>query len=1008
MTPPGRRPEASGPGSALAPHGSPGGRFPGATYRLQLGTRFTFRDARDLVPYLAELGVTDCYLSPILQTCAPEGHGYDVADHGQLNEALGGEVEYRALADACRRHDMGELVDVVPNHMGISRGRNAWWQDVLENGAASLYASFFDIDWDPPKPELRNRVLLPILEDHYGRVLETQELRLQYEDGAFVIRYRDSVLPISPCTYPQILTSRLPDLEATLGRDDPHLLELQHIVAAAARLPGRTETEPERQAERAQETASVKRRFEALTREAPAVKGFIEETLWLFNGTPGEPGSFDRLDALLSAQAYRVAYWGVAGDEVNYRRFFDVNDLAAIRMEEPAVFEAAHRLLLRLIREGCITGLRIDHPDGLYAPARYLDMLREGCARERGDGPAAQPFYVVVEKVLMPGEPLPDYWPVHGTTGYEFLNALNGLFVDPRGARAMERTYHRFTGMSARFADIVHEAKRLVTDTAMASELNVLGRRLARLAERRRESRDFTERTLTEALREIVACFPVYRTYVGDDGQAVTDRDRGHVEHAVAAAKRRSQTTSPSVFDFIEELLCRTGELDFVRRFQQLTGPVAAKGVEDTAFYRYHCLLSLNEVGGAPDRLGTPVAEFHRLNAERRARWPHSLLATSTHDTKRSEDVRARINVLSELATEWRAHLRAWHRLNRRHRTVLDGRPAPDPSEEYFLYQTLLGAWPVEPVEDAEYAAFIERIQRYMLKALREAKIHTSWVNPNPAYHAAIGRFIAAILDRSTPPRPAPGRLRRLLTAIVPERMGTGFLAGFRTFQERIAVAGIYNSLAQTLLKLVAPGVPDTYQGTEEWDLSLVDPDNRRPVDYARLRRDLGAIRRALAEPGVDLAGFARSLLATKEDGRIKLYLIHRILDFRRQHAQLFQEGAYVPLESQGLRREHAVAFGREHQGTIVIAVAPRFLARLRLTGPPVGASVWAGTGLPVPEAWAARSCRNVLTGEDVAVVARQGRFELPLEAVFASVPVALLEATEAEPAHAPPDVRQA
>ena len=973
-------------------------RVPAATYRLQLGANLTFRDVRDLVPYLAELGITDCYLSPILEPCVPDSHGYDVADHGRLSAGLGGEAGYLALSEALRERGMGQLVDVVPNHMGISRGRNAWWQDVLENGAASRFSSFFDIDWEPLKPELRNRVLLPILEDHYGRVLESQGLRLQYEDGAFLIRYRDAVLPVSPCSYPQILTCRLAELEGMLGRDDPRLRELRDIAAAAERLPARTETEPERQAARAREKEIVKRRLDTLTREAPAVKGFVEETLWLFNGVPGQPESFDRLDALLGAQAYRVAYWGVAGDEINYRRFFDVNDLVAIRMEDPAVFEAAHGLLLRLIHEGRITGLRIDHPDGLYAPARYLSALQERAGREPSDArdapPAPLPLYVVVEKVLLPGESLPDHWPVHGTTGYEFLNALNGLFVDPKGARALEQTYERFTGLTADFADVVHEAKRLVTDTTMGSELNVLGRRLGRLAEQRRESRDFTGRSLTEGLREVVACFPVYRTYVGDDGQEASDRDRAHVAAAVSAAKRRSPTTNPSVFDFIGDLLCRTGELDFVRRFQQLTGPVTAKGVEDTAFYRYHRLLSLNEVGGAPDRLGTSVAEFHRLNAERLARWPHSLSASSTHDTKRSEDVRARINVLSEIPLEWRAHVRTWHRLNRRHRSLVDGRPAPDPNEEYFLYQTLVGAWPMEPVSDAEHAAFTERIQQYMFKALREAKVHASWVNPNPAYDAAVKRFVAAILDRSEPPQPRPSRLRRLLGAIVADSGENPFLAAFRGFQQRIATAGIYGSLAQTLLKLVLPGVPDLYQGTEVWDLSLVDPDNRRPVDYARLRTDLAAIRQRLAAPDTDLGELARTLLDTRADGRIKLYVTHRVLDCRRQRPELFAEGAYVPLEARGQRREHVVGLGRERGLDSVIVVVPRFLARLHLTDPPVGPSLWSGTWLDLPEGWASRPYRNVLTGEHVAVASREGRAGLPLEAALAIFPVALLEAT--------------
>jgi (1->4)-alpha-D-glucan 1-alpha-D-glucosylmutase len=977
-----------------------GARIPGATYRLQLGPHFTFREARALVPYLRELGITDCYLSPILEPCAPDSPGYDVADHGQVSRALGGEPEYRALTDTLRAHGMGVLVDIVPNHMGISRGRNAWWQDVLESGSASPFAAFFDIEWEPPKPELKNRILLPILEDHYGRVLERQDLRLKYEDGAFRVRYGEAVLPIDPSTYPQILTCRLPDLEAALAPEDPHLLELRDLIAAATALPARTENEPARQAERARKHARLTRRLDALTREAPAMKGLVEEALGLFNGISGRPETFDRLDALLGAQVYRVAYWGVAGDEINYRRFFDVNDLVAIRMEDPAVFEVTHRLLLRLVREGRITGLRIDHPDGLYVPAGYLRTLGERCAGElaggREGGPPAVPaLYVVVEKVLAPGEELPEQWPVHGTTGYELLNALNGLFVDPAGARALEQVYQRFTGQTARFADVAHEAKRLVTDTTMASELTMLGRRLGRLAERRRASRDFTERTLTEALREIVACFPVYRTYVGDDGQAAGAHDCRHVEEAVAAALRRSPTLSPSVFEFIADLLCRTGELDFVRRFQQLTGPVTAKGVEDTAFYRWSRLLSLNEVGGAPDRFGTSAAEFHQLNAGRLARWPHALSATSTHDTKRSEDVRARINVLSELPHEWRTRVRAWHRLNRRHRTTVDGQPVPGPEEEYVLYQTLLGAWPVEPVDDAEHAAFVERIQAYMFKALREAKVHVSWVHPNPAYDAAVRRFVAAILDRSAPARPTPGRLRRLIGAMVAEPGENPFLADFRPFQRRVADAGAYNALSQTLLKLAAPGVPDTYQGTEEWSLSLVDPDNRRPVEYARLREDLRGIREALATAAGGVADFARSLVDAKEDGRVKLYLTHRALDCRRRRASLFRAGAYVPIEPQGARREHVVAFARRLDTEAVIAVAPRFLARLRLPGPPLGASAWAGTWLALPETWAPRRYRNALTDEIVEVEMREGRPALALEALLRSFPTALLETVE-------------
>jgi (1->4)-alpha-D-glucan 1-alpha-D-glucosylmutase len=973
-------------------------RAPTSTYRLQLGASLTFADVRELVPYLDDLGVGDCYLSPILQTCVPDSHGYDVADHGVVSETLGGRAGYEALADTLRARGMGLLIDIVPNHMGIVGPRNAWWQDVLEHGPASRFAPFFDIDWQPLQPELRNRVLLPIFGDHYGRVLENGELKLQYEDGRFLVRYHQAVLPIDPGTYPRILVAGLSELEDRLGRSDAHVLELLSIVAAAAQLPDRADTEEDRPAARALGAAEVRRRLDTLVREAPAVKAYVDDVVWRMNGTPGDPASFDRLDDLLLAQAYRVAYWGVAGDEINYRRFFDINDLAAIRMEEPAVFTAAHALLLELIAVGRITGLRIDHPDGLYAPAAYLEALRAACgeavARGQSAPAPAAPFYVVVEKVLMPGEALPDHWPVHGTTGYEFLNALNGLFVDPKGARAIEQTYQRFTGLSAPWADVVHQAKRLITDTTMASELNVLGRRLARLAARRRESRDFTERTLTEGLRELVACFPVYRSYIGDQGGTASEQDRRHVAEAVAEAQRRSPLTDPSVFAFIGDVLCRTGELDFVRRFQQMTGPITAKGVEDTAFYRYVPLLSLNEVGGAPGHAGTPLEAFHRLNAERLDRWPHSLLATSTHDTKRSEDVRARINVLSELPGEWRARLRAWRRLNRRHRTPVDGLLVPDANEECYLYQTLLGAWPAPPMSDADHAAFTERITQHMLKAIKEAKVHASWIHPNPEYDAAIARFVGAILDRAEPPPRAPGRLRRLIGAIVPEGPANPFLPDFGPFQQRIAAAGIYNSLAQTLLKLVAPGVPDIYQGTEEWAFSLVDPDNRRPVDYPRLGRRLGEIRAALADPATNRADFARTLLGIKEDGRVKLYVIHQALAYRRQHSGLFAEGAYVPLAAAGPRSEHVVAFARALGKARVIAAAPRLVARLQPSDPPVGAP-WAATWLELPETLGAVAYRNLLTGETLAVGAREGRPGLPMEAVFALFPVALLEATD-------------
>jgi (1->4)-alpha-D-glucan 1-alpha-D-glucosylmutase len=1010
---------------------------PVSTYRIQLGADFTFQDAKNLLPYLVELGITDCYLSPFLQPCGEASHGYDVADHGRINESLGGEAAYQAFCEAARAHGLGQVLDVVPNHMGITGGRNQWWLDVLENGPASPYAPFFDIDWDPPKPELKHRVLLPILGDQYGRVLERQELRLEFQDGGFLVRYYDAVLPIGPRTYSQILRLRLDQLEAELGKDHPHLQELQSIITATSHLPGRTDVQPEQRVERTRETAIIKRRLDALTRDSPTVKAFIDENVRLFNGTAGEPESFDRLDALLAEQPYRVAYWGVATDEINYRRFFDINGLAAIRMEVPEVFEAAHRLIFRLIGQGCVSGLRIDHPDGLYTPARYLRALQqhavlETARRLRGtaeppdpgaagweaallaqvdhrlrEDPASdwsRPFFLVVEKILMSGESLPEAWPVHGTTGYDFLNVLNGLFVDPKGARAFDQIYQRLLGIRQPFDDVVYESKKLITQATMSGEVTVLGHRLARLSERHRESRDFTDRSLTDALREIIASFPVYRTYVGDDGATVTERDRRYIGQAIAAAKRRNPTMSPSIFDFIGDILCgssarrsetdRLEEAALAMAFQQVTGPITAKGVEDTAFYRYVRLVSLNEVGGEPSQFGVTLETFHRLNAARLARWPGTLSSTSTHDTKRSEDVRARLNVLSEIPEEWRARVRTWFRLNQAHRSVLDGVTVPSPNEEYLLYQTLLGAWPMGPVSDAEHEEFIERIQQYMRKALREAKVHMSWVNPNPAYDEGVRRFIAAILNRSSEPvaERQPGRIRRILSTLVPGASGNVFLHDFLPFQQKVALYGMFNSLSQTLLKLAGPGVADTYRGAELWDLSLVDPDNRRPVDFARRRALLDELLRTVVTAGAELAPLARGLVDSMHDGRAKLYLTIQGLRYRRQHPALFLAGEYRPLEATGLRTDHMVAFARRRESQVAVAVAPRFLAQLSLSGPPLGKDVWPRTWLFLPADCPGHRFRNVLTGEVVVASTHEGRLALTADAVLASFPVALLE----------------
>lgn len=994
-----------------APQGAahaPTVRIPLATYRLQFNRTFTFADAARLVPYLHALGVSDCYTSPYFKACPGSPHGYDVIDHSVLNPEVGSEEDYAAFTQELQQRDMGQLVDVVPNHMGIARSLNPWWVDVLENGPSSLYASCFDIDWAPVKANLANKVLLPILGDQYGRVLENQELILSYEDGAFALYYYDHRLPIAPRPSIAILAHRLGDLQRALGVEHPDVLEFQSIITALTHLPLRTETDRGKVLERSREKEIIKRRLASLTASSAVIRAFIEENVRFFNGVKGDRRSFDPLDSLLADQAYRLAYWRVAAEEINYRRFFDVNELAAIRTEDPTVFAATHQLVLRLLAAGIVTGLRIDHVDGLYDPAGYLRRLQQAAAIAFQEGVPPEPpsplsrvdqlvarlqlesaslpselsCYTVVEKILETHEPLPEHWLVHGTTGYDFLRVLNGIFVDQENERRLTDIYARFTGRREAFADLVYQSKKLIMQVALSSEINVLAHQLDRLSETDRHSRDFTLNSLTHALREIIACFPVYRTYV--DATGVTERDRGIIETAVARAKRRNPATDASVFNFVRDILLlrspddasvevRNAQRAFVMKFQQYTSPVMAKGMEDTAFYIYNRLVSLNEVGGAPEHFGSSLAAFHAHNQERLRRWPHTLLATSTHDTKRSEDVRARINVLSEIPDEWRAALRRWSKQNKKKKPIVDGQPVPDRNEEYLFYQTLLGVWPLTPMNADEHGVFTRRIQEYMRKATKEAKVNTSWINPNQAYDEALWSFVHAVLaDRV-------------------------FLEEFRELSGKVAQCGMYNSLAQTLLKLTAPGVPDLYQGTELWDFSLVDPDNRRPVDYDQRRRLLDALQERLREGEQALLALARELLASRADGRIKLYVTHQALMCRRAHPHLFRAGDYQPLTVSGPKHRHVCAFARRLGQEELLIVVPRFFTQLlpELLAPPPGPTIWSETWLILPSSAAGGRYYNLFTGESVAVVPREKGVALALGQVFANFPVALLKRTE-------------
>lgn len=979
-------------------------QIPTATYRVQFNRYFTFEDARRLVPYWKALGISHMYASPYFRARPESMHGYDIVDHNTLNPSIGSREDYNNLVDELRHHQMGQIVDIVPNHMGIGEPGNQWWTDVLENGPSSPYAGWFDIDWHPLKTEMANQVLLPILGSQYGQVLENQELKLHYENGAFELRYWEHRLPVAPITYIPILEPALEQLQAGLAPDDPDLVELQSILTSLTYLPGRTESDPDRIAERQREKEVVKRRLNALSEANQQVEAAIQQAITSFNGTRGEPASFDRLDRLVRDQAYRLAYWKVAAEEINYRRFFDINELAAIRMERADVFEATHRLLLELISGGAVNGLRVDHPDGLWDPAGYFRSLQRSTVlalarrrleddqpweevrdelierydvawREEPHSLQARPLYIVVEKILGHGEPLPSGWTVDGTSGYEFLNLVNGLWVDGSNARVFEQLYSSFTKQRWKYNELVMAKKRQVLLVSLVSELNVLANQLDRISERNRYVRDFTLNSLTFALREVIACFPVYRTYIA--GDELPAGEAGYIEEAVRCAQRRTKVTDASVFDFIRDVLLlraphnadedyRRAQSDWVQRFQQLTGPVMAKGLEDTTFYLYNRLVSLNEVGGEPQRFGTGVREFHRANAERLRNWPHSMLASSTHDTKRSEDVRARIDVLSEMPREWRQALTRWSRINRRHLTRVEGRNAPDRNEEYLFYQAVLGTWPFEPMNGQEHQEYVERMRAYVLKAIKEAKENASWILPNEPWESAVTKFVTKALENR------PGNL---------------FVADLKPFAERIARLGALNSLSQTVLKLTAPGVPDIYQGNELWDFSLVDPDNRRTIDYDRRWDTL----RRLGEPRDNAASLVSEMLAQLGSGAIKMWVTTRTLQLRNRYPQLFAAGAYTPLEAEGERGEHVVAFARSDGENEIIVVVPRLVYRLAGdSGIPLG-ELWGDDVLQLPAKSSGACYTHCFSGVQLAASEQDGAARLRLADIFADAPVAVL-----------------
>jgi len=881
--------------------------IPRATYRLQFHKRFRFRDAAILAPYLARLGISHIYASPYLKARPGSAHGYDIVDHGRFNPELGDERAFREMVAVFRASGLGQVLDFVPNHMGVGGADNPWWLDVLEWGPASDYAGWFDIDWEPDRRYLYGKLLVPLLGDQYGAVLESGQLALRFEadSGQFAVwAYNTHKLPIHPLHYARVLGDEHPELER-LGDAFSSLSDWRPRIAQHAK--------------------DLQAELSALARERDDVRQAIDAAINRINGDPGRLETWRELDGLIQDQHWRAAHFRVAADDINYRRFFNINELAGLRMELPELFGHAHRLAFELLRDGVLDGLRIDHVDGLLDPKGYLLRLREQ---------APGPFYLVVEKILARHEALREDWPVEGTTGYEFANLVRGLLIDPAGEESVTRAYTTFTGEHRAFDEIVRDCKSRIMLNEMASELNVLARDASRIGRQNPRTADFTRNILQRALKEIVACFPVYRTYV-DGAAEPTEADRRDIDWAVAQARRSEPDLDPSVFDFLHRLLTtdlvaqprsgfsRQSVVRFAMRVQQYSGPVMAKGLEDTAFYRYNRFVALNEVGGHPDHFGVTLAAFHRANAQRTERWPHAMLGTSTHDTKRGEDARARLAVLSEMPEEWARQVQAWSRILRARRGDVEGTAPPDRNDEYLFYQLLLGSWPAQLTgignPDAEkLRAFCRRVEGAMVKSMREGKLRSTWDSPDAAYEEAMLGFVRDALDASRP---------------------NAFLGAFLPFQERVARLGVRNSLVQTALKLTVPGIPDIYQGAELWDLSLVDPDNRRPVDYRARTALLQDITEALERNRRAVL----DMLEAWRDGRVKLAVIAALLAYRRERPKLFAQGGYEPLIATGPRADQICAFVRRQEEDELVVTAARFPARCEED------CDWTGTEVPWP-----------------------------------------------------------
>lgn len=920
--------------------------IPTSAYRLQLNSDLSLEKATALIPYLKNLGIEAVYCSPFYE--AYSEHGYDVTNPNCINPIIGNEKGFESFLRQLKKHGIQIIVDVVPNHMGMKGGRNKWWQDVLENGPNSEYAHFFDIDWSSEKLELANKVLLPILGDSYGAVLEDQRIKLSFDDGAFILHYADYPLPVAPHTYAIILEEGSSELKKRLGENHADWKEYQELINLYSFFPDLS-------CDRDAKNKNGRKRLLALVKRSLKVRQFLKSRITLFNGKKKAANSFDYLDRLLENQFYRLSFWRVACHEINYRRFFNIHELVAIRIEDEDVLEAHHRWLFELIGSGKVQGLRIDHPDGLYDPVCYFATIRN-----------RYPLFTVVEKILDRKEHLPSTWQVEGTVGYEYLNLLNGLFIRQDKEKDFTEIYEDFIEASVDFEEVVYESKKLFAIYHMASEVEALGLRLDHLSENSRHYRDFTRHDLTKALQEVIACFPVYRTYIGPEG-GVSKRDARYINIAIQKAKSRARQLDVSIFDFLEKLLLLKlkikkeeleGYREFILRFQQLTGPIMAKGLEDTTFYIYNRFISLNEVGGDPQHFGYSTSDFHRFNLEKRTKWPYGFLSSSTHDTKRSEDVRMRLNVISEISEKWRLEVKKWAMVNSKHK--IDG--IPSANTEYFIYQTLVGIWQKSPFKKGELLTFTERIWQVILKSMREARGETSWISPDHHYEDMVKTFLYAILS--------PDKNNHFLNLFLP-------------FCKIIDRLGSWNSISATALKNGSCGVVDIYQGNEMLNYRLVDPDNRTPVDFDIRKKGLSSLKNSKPQ----------KLFCASDLGKMKLFIHAKTLHFRKENKALVLGGEYIPLKLRGHRKENVVAYIRRICDKNLIVLAGRFFATLihNEWELPIGRFVWGDTEVLLPSDLVGREFLDIFTEKKIKVKPRGHYNVLSIAEVFESMPVSYL-----------------